>query len=118
MENFLLCSIEQKIITGKTTKIVTVYILNTVKRKGEKNQQRQFLIFDEEYKLLGILEQKVSKHRHLTKRNHEPKISFIKNALINLRDILIGSISGALGTILTPKLQDLYHYFEYYFSKL
>ncbi|KFF76003.1 hypothetical protein HX13_01215 [Chryseobacterium sp. P1-3] len=119
MGKFLLCSTEQEIIIIKTTEKVTVYILNAVKSNEKTSkQQRQFLIFDEEYKPLEILEHKVSKHRRSTKIHDEPKSLLMKNTFISLRDILIGSISGAIGTILTPKLQELYHYLEYIFSTL
>lgn len=119
MENFLLCSIEQKIIIIKTTEKITVYILKAVKgNEKASKQQRQFLIFDEEYKLFEIFEHKVSKRRRSTIRNHKPKSLFMKNIFISLRDILVGSISGAVGTIMTPKLQELYYNLEYIFSRL
>lgn len=119
MENFLLCSTEQKTIIIKTTEKITVYILKAVKgNEKASKQQRQFLIFDEEYKLLEILEHKVSKRRRSTKINHKPRNLLMKNIFISLRDLLVGSISGAVGTIMTPKLQELYYYLEYFFSKL
>ncbi|WP_142723716.1 hypothetical protein [Chryseobacterium sp. ON_d1] len=119
MENFLLCSIEQKIIIVKTTEKITVYILKAIKgNEKASKQQRQFLIFDEENKLFEIFEHKVSKRRRSTRKNHKPRSLFMKNIFISLRDILVGSISGAVGTIMTPKLQELYYYLEYIFSKL
>lgn len=120
MKNFLLCSTEQRTIIIKTTEKVTVYIFFNAVKSNEKTSkpQRQLLIFDEEYKLLRTLERKVLKHKVTTKKNYEPQKLLTKNVFISLRDILIGSISGAVGTILTPKLQELFDYLEYLFSKL
>lgn len=119
MQDFVIRPTRVKIIIVRTTGKITVYILNTVKRKKKTNKrQEQFLIIKEEYELLRTLKCKVSKYGQQVTIKAKPKNVLIRNMFFSLKDILVGSISGAIGTLVTPKFQEFSHYLEGILSQL
>lgn len=121
MQNFVLCSIKQKKIVRTTEKVTVILYLITGKKKAGKRQKRSISIKNE-YKFFSesmlTVDCKELFYKQPVKRQAKPKSMLMRVIFCNIKDVLIGSISGAIGTLITPKLQELSNCLEQILSQL
>lgn len=114
MHSFLLSPIERKILIDSITEKLTTNILNAVKNEQYLTEQQKQLLITKAVDKLSIflilrLDRKASKKRLTLIKQHNPNNTIIKEIIKTIKDIVVGALSGAIGTLVIPKLQEFIH---------